>query len=322
VKLQPNLTILNCVWILSVFKILFKSILTFLRNGMGFLIYKGMRHNSIMCRISISSIQLRLIGILLVLLFLPIMESVVGENNISSLQAQSNSASRIPIPNLNFNVNEAKTPRETSLSLMILFLVTILSLAPAIVMSVTSFTKIVIVLDFVRRALSLQNLPPNQVMMGLALFMTFFIMAPTLGEINQTSLTPFMEGKIDTNTFFDKAMIPLRGFMIRQIGTTGTKDVALFLKLGKVKNVKSYDDVPSYVIVPAFMLSEIKKAFIIGIYIFIPFIVIDLVVAASLLSMGLMMLPPVMVSLPFKIILFILIDGWNLLVYELVKSYK
>ncbi|MCZ8238329.1 MAG: flagellar type III secretion system pore protein FliP [Leptospiraceae bacterium] len=239
-----------------------------------------------------------------------------------NLHAQSTSNTRIPIPNLNFNVNEAKTPRETSLSLMVLFLVTILSLAPAIIMSVTSFTKIVIVLDFVRRALSLQNLPPNQVMMGLALFMTFFIMAPTLGEINQTSLQPFMEGKIDTNTFFDKTMVPLRGFMIRQIGAAGTKDVALFLKLGKVKNVKSYDDVPSYVIVPAFMLSEIKKAFIIGIYIFIPFIVIDLVVAASLLSMGLMMLPPVMVSLPFKIILFILIDGWNLLVYELVRSYK
>jgi flagellar biosynthetic protein FliP len=175
---------------------------------MSLLFYKGMRHNSVMCRILIFLNQLKWVGFVLIFLLLPIMEIGVGETDISSLQAQSNSASRIPIPNLNFNVNEAKTPRETSLSLMILFLVTILSLAPAIVMSVTSFTKIVIVLDFVRRALSLQNLPPNQVMMGLALFMTFFIMAPTLGEINQTSLQPFMEGKIDTNTFLIRQWFP------------------------------------------------------------------------------------------------------------------
>jgi flagellar biosynthetic protein FliP len=239
----------------------------------------------------------------------------------SEIVSQSSSP-RIPIPNLNFNVNEAKTPKETSLSLMILFLVTILSLAPAIIMSVTSFTKIVIVMDFVRRALAVQNLPPNQVMMGLAIFMTFFIMAPTLGTINDKALTPYMDGKIETNTFFERAMVPLREFMIRQIGQSGTKDVALFLKLGKVKNVKSYDDVPSYVLIPAFMLSELKKAFIIGIYLFIPFIIIDIVVASTLLSMGLMMLPPVMISLPFKLILFVLVDGWNLLVFELVRSYK
>lgn len=265
-----------------------------------------MRHNSIMW----------LIGVLFIVFA---GGSILGGGE---LLAQSTQGTRIPIPNISFSVDEARTPRETSTSLMVLFLVTILSLAPAIVMSVTSFTKIVIVLDFVRRALSLQNLPPNQVMMGLALFMTFFIMAPTLGEINQKGLQPYMEGKIDTNVFFERAMVPLRSFMIRQIGTAGTKDVALFLKLGKVENVQSFEDVPSYVLIPSFMLSEIKKAFIIGIYIFIPFIVIDLVVASALLSMGLMMLPPVMVSLPFKIILFILIDGWNLLVYELVRSYK
>ncbi|XDD48994.1 flagellar type III secretion system pore protein FliP [Leptospira sp. WS92.C1] len=238
-----------------------------------------------------------------------------------TLEAQS-SGTRIPIPNLNINVNEAKSPRETSLSLMVLFLVTILSLAPAIVMSLTSFTKIVIVLDFVRRALSIQNLPPNQVMMGLALFMTFFIMAPTLNVVNERALTPYLDGKIDTNTFFEKGMVPIREFMMRQIGTSGAKDVALFLKIGKVEKVESFDDVPSYVLIPAFMLSEIKKAFWIGIIIFIPFIVIDLVVASALLSMGLMMLPPVMVSLPFKLILFVLVDGWNLIVYELVRSYK
>lgn len=238
-------------------------------------------------------------------------------------RAQDNSRpSRIPIPNLNFNVNEAKGPKETSLSLMILFLLTILSLAPAIVMSVTSFTKIVIVLDFVRRALSLQNLPPNQVMMGLALFVTFFIMAPTLTKVNDQALQPFLDGKIEQGTFFETAMKHLREFMIRQLGKEGTKDVALFLKIGRVQNIKSFDDVPSYVLVPSFMLSEIKKAFIIGIYIFIPFIVIDMIVASALVAMGFMMLPPAMISLPLKLILFILVDGWNLLVLELVRSYK
>ncbi|MCB1176689.1 MAG: flagellar type III secretion system pore protein FliP, partial [Leptospiraceae bacterium] len=236
--------------------------------------------------------------------------------------AQDNNRTRIPIPNLNFNVNEARTPRETSLSLMILFLVTILSIAPAIVMSMTSFTKIVIVMDFVRRALAIQNLPPNQVMMGLALFMTFFIMAPTLKKVNDRAFTPYIDGKIETTQFFERAMVPIRQFMIRQIGKDGTKDVALFVKLGRIKKVESYDDVPSYVLIPAFMLSEIKKAFIIGIYLFIPFIIIDIVVASTLLSMGLMMLPPVMISLPFKLILFVLVDGWNLLVFELVRSYK
>lgn len=245
----------------------------------------------------------------------------IGGAFLFNLDAQDN-RTRIPIPNLNFNVNEAKSPREASLSLMILFLVTILSIAPAIVMSMTSFTKIVIVMDFVRRALAVQNLPPNQVMMGLALFMTFFIMAPTLKQVNDKAFTPYIDGKIETNEFFDKAMVPIREFMIRQIGKDGAKDVALFLKIGKIEKVQSYDDVPSYVIIPAFMLSEIKKAFIIGIYLFIPFIVVDIVVASALLSMGLMMLPPVMISLPFKIILFVLVDGWNLLVFELVRSYK
>ena len=237
-------------------------------------------------------------------------------------QTTTPSSSRIPIPSLNFNVNEAKTPKETSLSLMILFLVTILSLAPAIVMSFTSFTKIIIVLDFVRRALSIQNLPPTQVMMGLALFMTFFIMSPTIESINKKALNPYLDGKMETNDFFSEAMKEIRKFMIIQIGKQGIKDVALFLKIGKIKDVKTFEDVPSKVLIPAFMLSEIKKAFIIGIYLFVPFIIIDLVVAAALLAMGLMMLPPIMVSLPLKLILFVLIDGWNLLVYELIRSYQ
>lgn len=270
-----------------------------------------MRHNNISGTFGRWSLLSNYIPYIIVFIFIICITNPIGSEE-----------ARIPIPSLNFNIREAKSPKETSLSLMVLFLVTILSLAPAIIMSMTSFTKIVIVMDFVRRALAIQNLPPNQVMMGLALFMTFFIMAPTIKEINDKAFTPYVDGKVDTTQFFDKAMTPIREFMIRQIGKTGTKDVALFLKIAKIEKVSSYDEVPSYILIPSFMLSELKKAFIIGIYLFIPFIIIDIVVASTLLSMGLMMLPPVMISLPFKLILFVLVDGWNLLVFELVRSYK
>ncbi len=216
----------------------------------------------------------------------------------------------LPIPVLD-NVRAARSGQEASTSLALIMLVTVLSLAPALIMMMTSFTKVVIVFDFVRRALALQNMPPNQVLFGLALFLTFFIMAPTFREFNQTALTPYISGdKMSTPTFIEKGM-------------DGAKEIALFTKLsGKnLKDIKSVDDIDSYILIPAFMLSEIKKAFIIGILIFIPFIVIDLVVASTLMSMGMIMLPPAMISMPFKIILFILVDGWHLITYNLVQSY-
>jgi len=231
------------------------------------------------------------------------------------------SAQQVPIPRVDFNIAQAKSPQQVALSLQILLLLTILSLAPAIILMLTSFTKIIIVFDFMKRALSLQNMPPNQVMVSLALFITFFIMAPTFDEMNRKAITPYLDGKISNSNFFKEAAVPLRKFMIKQIGREGIKEIALLVRLSKAEKPKKIDDVPMQVLIPAFMLTEIKKAFIIGIYLFIPFLIIDMVVASVLMSMGMMMLPPVMISLPFKIILFVLVDGWSLLTYEIVRSY-
>lgn len=237
------------------------------------------------------------------------------------LLSSSVAAQEIPIPRVDFNIEPAQGPQEVAVSLQILLLLTLLSMAPAIMLMLTSFTKIIIVFDFAKRALSLQNMPPNQVMVSLALFLTFFIMAPTLEEMNQKALQPYLNGQMDNSRFFDEAMKPMRSFMIQQIGAEGVQEVALFIRLSKSERPKTFADVPLQALIPAFMLTEIKKAFIIGIYLFIPFLVIDMVVASTLMSMGMIMLPPVMISLPFKIILFVLVDGWSLITYELVRSY-
>lgn len=232
--------------------------------------------------------------------------------------AQDVGGLRMPIPKVTFDIEEAATPKDVALSLQILFLLTILTLAPSIMIMMTAFTRVVIVLDFIKRALSLQQMPPNQVIVGLSLFLTVFIMAPTFTDINENALQPYLKGKIGNEQFFDKSMKPLRSFMFRQ---TREKDIALFIKLAKIEKPKNREDVPSYCLIPAFMISELKKAFEIGVYIFLPFIVIDMIVASALMAMGMIMLPPVMISLPFKIILFILVDGWNLITYELVRSF-
>ncbi|HOO71883.1 MAG TPA: flagellar type III secretion system pore protein FliP [Spirochaetota bacterium] len=226
---------------------------------------------------------------------------------------------RMPIPKIAFDIEEAKSTKDVALSLQILFLLTILTLAPSIMIMMTAFTRVVIVLDFVKRALSLQQMPPNQVIVGLSIFLTIFIMSPTFTEINDTALQPYLKGKIGNEVFFDKGMEPLRDFMFRQ---TRDKDIALFINLAKIEKPKNRKDVPNTCLIPAFMISELKRAFEIGIYIFIPFIVIDMIVASALMAMGMIMLPPIMISLPFKIVLFILVDGWNLLIYELVKSFR
>jgi flagellar biosynthetic protein FliP len=233
--------------------------------------------------------------------------------------AQDVGGVRMPIPKITFDIKEAAGPRDIALSLQILFLLTILTLAPAIIMMMTAFTRVVIVLDFIKRALSLQQMPPNQVIVGFSIFLTFFIMAPTFTKINEEALQPYLKGKINNETFFNRGIEPLRSFMFRQ---TREKDIALFIKLAKLEKPKNQKEVPTYCLIPAFMISELKRAFEIGIYIFIPFIVIDMIVASALMAMGMIMLPPVMISLPFKIILFILVDGWNLLTYELVRSFR
>lgn len=225
---------------------------------------------------------------------------------------------RMPIPKIAFDISEAKSPKDVALGLQILFLLSILTLAPAIIMMTTSFTRIVIVLDFIKRALSLQQMPPTQVIVGLAIFLTVFVMTPTLKEINTNALQPYLNGKVSSEEFFDKSISPMRKFMLKQ---TRKNDIALFLDLAKLDKPKTEDDIPTYCLIPAFMISELKRAFEMGVYIFIPFIVIDMIVASALMSMGMIMLPPVMISLPFKIILFVLVDGWNLIIYELVKSF-
>ncbi|GED58171.1 flagellar type III secretion system pore protein FliP [Brevibacillus formosus] len=210
------------------------------------------------------------------------------------------------------------TPQETSTAIQLLLILTVLSVAPAILLLMTSFARIVIVLSFVRNALATQQMPPNQVLIALALFMTFFIMAPTLGQVNETAVQPFMQGKLTQQQALDAAVIPFKEFMAKQ---TREKDLALFLEYTKAERPKSIQDIPLNALVPAFAISELKTAFQIGFMIFIPFLVIDMIVSSILMGMGMMMLPPVMISLPFKILLFIMVDGWYLIVKSLLTSF-
>ncbi|AFV02552.1 Flagellar biosynthesis protein FliP [Dehalobacter sp. UNSWDHB] len=208
---------------------------------------------------------------------------------------------------------------QTGSAVQILLLVTILSFAPAILVLMTSFTRIVVVLSFVRNALGTQTLPPTQVIIGLSLFLTFFVMMPTFNEINTNALQPYLQSQITKEEALDKAQQPLRTFMFKQ---TREKDLALFVNMAKIEQPKTYGDIPTYVLIPAFVISELKTAFQMGFAIFIPFIIIDMVVSSTLMSMGMMMLPPMMISLPFKILLFVLVDGWSLVVKSLVSSFS
>lgn len=231
-----------------------------------------------------------------------------------------------PLPN-GFELNIATNAGSTSLSatLQMLLMLTILSLAPSILIMVTSFTRIIIVLHFVRAALGTQTTPPNQILIGLALFLTFFIMSPTLTEINETALKPFSQGEITQEEAIDKGLLPIRQFMFEQIDGTasGQKDLKLFVDIAELpqEELNTLEDIPTTVLVPAFIINELRKAFTIGFLIYIPFIIIDMVVASTLMSMGMMMLPPTTISMPFKILLFILADGWNLVIGGVVKTF-
>lgn len=214
-----------------------------------------------------------------------------------------------------FNTSD---PTNVSTSVKLLLMLTVLSLAPSILILMTCFTRIVIVLGFVRTSLATQQMPPNQVIIGLALFMTFFVMAPTFQEVNKTALTPLFEEKIGLEEAYERASGPFKEFMS---ANTRQKDLALFLDYAKIDKPKTIQDIPLTALVPAYAISEIKTAFQIGFMIFIPFLVIDMIVASVLMSMGMMMLPPVMISLPFKILLFVLVDGWYLVVKSLLQSF-
>ncbi|WP_050614789.1 flagellar type III secretion system pore protein FliP [Bacillus testis] len=209
-------------------------------------------------------------------------------------------------------------PSAVSSSVKLLLVFTVLSLAPSILILMTCFTRIIIVLGFVRTSLATQQMPPTQVLIGIALFMTFFVMAPTFQEVNEKALTPLFEEKINLEQAYEEATGPFKEFMSAQ---TREKDLELFLSYAQLERPKSTQDIPLTALVPAFAISEIKTAFQIGFMIFIPFLVIDMIVASVLMSMGMMMLPPVMISLPFKILLFVLVDGWYLVVKSLLQSF-
>ena len=222
--------------------------------------------------------------------------------------------------NVSNNLSVTYTDRQGNLSgtLRILIILTLVAMIPFLVLMMTSFTRILVVLHFVRAALGTQTSPPNQVLVGLTLFLTFFIMNPVITQINETAVKPFEAEQLTQDEFVDAALAPLREFMYPQ---TQTKDVRLFMDIAKIESVESIDDIPTRVLVPAFVISELRRAFIIGFLIYIPFIVIDMVVASTLMSMGMMMLPPTTISMPFKILLFILADGWNLVIGNLVKTF-
>lgn len=222
------------------------------------------------------------------------------------------------LPKISVGLDSAKSPQEVTSGLQILIILTVLSIAPALLMMLTSFTRIVIVLSFTRSALGAQQVPPNSVLLGLALFLTFFTMAPTWSKINHEALQPYMQKQITFDDATQKALSPLRQFMLKQ---TRENDIALFVKLSKGPRPASPADVETHVLIPAFLISELKTAFTIGFLIYIPFLIIDMVVSVTLMSMGMMMLPPMMISLPCKILLFVLVDGWHLIVRALALSF-
>jgi flagellar biosynthetic protein FliP len=224
----------------------------------------------------------------------------------------------VPLPTLQIGVGQTDNPGQVSVLLQIVALLTVLSLAPAILILMTSFTRLAVAFSFLRQALGTHQMPPNQVMIGLALFLTFFIMMPVWHQVNDKAIKPYLNEEISQAEALEAAMRPVRQFMFRN---TRKKDLALFVNMAKLDKPNTPQDVPSSVLIPAFVVSELKTAFIIGFVLYVPFLVIDMVVASVLLSMGMMMLPPIMISLPFKLILFVLMDGWHLVVGSLVKSF-
>ncbi|MEW5819772.1 MAG: flagellar type III secretion system pore protein FliP [Cyanobacteriota bacterium] len=227
-------------------------------------------------------------------------------------------SAQVSLPTFNVSVGSSDKADDLTKGLQILIILTVLTLAPSILVLMTSFTRIIIVLSLVRQAIGTPSLPPNQVIVGLSLILTFFIMAPTFDKINTNAIQPYVKGEIIQDEAIKKGLEPLRTFMFKQ---TNEKDLALFVKMAKIERPKVLADVPTYVLIPSFIISELKKAFQIGFIIFLPFLIIDVVVASILISMGMLFLPPVTVSLPFKIVLFVIIDGWHLITKALVTGF-
>jgi flagellar biosynthetic protein FliP len=232
--------------------------------------------------------------------------------------ADTASAVTFPIPSLELNISTAQEPEEVAVVLEIIALLTIIALSPAILILMTPFTRLVVVFHFLRQAIGTQSSPPNQVIIGLSLFMTFFIIKPVALEVYDKALNPYLEREMSYETAFDEAQKPIRKFLLLN---TREADIALFVKEAGMKKPETKDDVSLLAMIPAFVISELKTAFIVGFILYVPFLVIDMVVASVLLAMGMMMLPPVMISLPFKLMLFVLVDGWNLIAGSMIKSF-
>jgi flagellar biosynthetic protein FliP len=235
--------------------------------------------------------------------------AIVGMTGLAAAQS---------IPKLTIGVQNASEPQDVVVTIQILALLTFLVLAPALLLMMTSFTRIIVVLHFLRQALGTQQTPPSQLLIGLALFLTFFIMGPALTQINDKALQPYLAKEISQKQALQEAAIPMKTFMLKQ---TREQDLGLFFRLGSYERPKTAMDTPMAVLIPSFVISELRVAFQIGFLLYLPFLIIDMVVAAVLLAMGMMMLPPVMISLPFKILLFVLVDGWYLVIQSMISGY-
>ena len=223
------------------------------------------------------------------------------------------------LPKIGIDIGTSENPKDVSVSLQLLLLLTVLSLAPSIMIMTTAYLRIIIVFHFLKSALGTQQMPPAQLLAGVAMFITFFIMAPTWNKVNDDALKPLLDGKIGMEEAYDKGIGPIREFMFRQVRD---QDLELFISLSHQKKPEKRTDLSTYILVPAFALSELRAGFIIGFFLFIPFIMIDMIVSSILMSMGMMMLPPMLISLPFKILLFVLVDGWNLITASIVRSFS
>jgi len=239
---------------------------------------------------------------------------IVLISNSIDLYAQSQT---VPLPNIGINIGNSNNPDDLSTTLQLLLLLTVLSLAPSILIMTTSYLRIIIVFHFLKTALGTMQMPPNQLLAGVALFVTFFVMAPTWNQFNKEALKPYMEKKINADEFYEKGVEPLRKFMLKN---TRDEELRFFLELAEIDQPETQKDLPIHVLIPSFVLSELRAGFIIGFFLFIPFVMVDMIVASILMSMGMMMLPPMMISMPFKILLFVLVDGWTLIIGSVVRS--
>ncbi len=226
--------------------------------------------------------------------------------------------STVTLPSVGINFGSSDNPDDLSVTLQLLLLLTVLSLAPSILIMTTSYLRIIIVFQFLKTSMGTMQMPPNQLLAGIALFITFYIMAPTWETVHQTALKPYLDHQINIEEAYDKGIEPIRNFMLKNVRN---EDLELFASMSNIQRPNTPKDLPIHVLIPAYILSELRAGFIIGFFLFIPFVMVDMIVSSILMSMGMMMLPPMLISLPFKILLFVLVDGWNLIVSSLVRSF-